>query len=97
MDRSFCVYILASQRNGTLYVGVTSALVQRVWQHKQGFVEGFTKTHGTKFLVWFEQHDNAESAITREKQIKNWNRAWKIRIIEELNPYWNDLYSEITS
>ena len=96
MDRSFCVYILASQRNGTLYVGVTSNLVQRVWQHKERCVPGFTMDYGVKALVWFEQHDCAESAITREKQIKQWRRAWKIRLIEETNPYWNDLYGEIT-
>ena len=91
------MYILASCRNGTLYVGVTSQLAQRVWQHKEGFVEGFTKRYGTKLLVWFEQHDSAESAITREKQIKKWNRAWKTRLIEEMNPYWNDLYLEVAS
>jgi putative endonuclease len=93
LDKNFCVYMLASQRNGTLYVGVTSTLTQRVWQHKEGFVEGFTKEYGTKLLVWFEQHDSAESAIIREKQIKKWNRAW----IEKMNPYWSDLYLEITS
>ncbi len=80
MDKAFCVYMLASGRNGTLYVGVTSNLVQRVWQHKEGVVEGFTKEHGVKHLVWYEQHENAEIAITREKQIKKWNREWKIRI-----------------
>jgi putative endonuclease len=95
VDKSFCVYILASRRNGTLYVGVTSNLSQRVWQHKEGFVPGFTKDYGVKSLVWFEQHDCAESAITREKQIKQWRRAWKIRLIEDKNPYWNDLYGEI--
>ena len=76
-------------------IGVTSNLVQRVWQHRNGFVEGFTEKYGVKSLVWFEQHDDAESAITREKQIKNWNRQWKIELIEEANPYWNDLYREI--
>ena len=96
MERSFCVYILASRRNGTLYVGVTSNLVQRAWQHKEGCVPGFTMDYGVKSLVWFEQHDCAESAITREKQIKQWRRAWKIRLIEETNPYWSDLYGEIT-
>ncbi len=91
-DRQFAVYMLASQRNGTLYIGVTSNLTQRVWQHKEGLVEGFTKEHDVTRLVWFELHQAAESAITREKQLKKWNRAWKIRLIEETNPYWNDLY-----
>jgi len=88
--------MLASGRNGTLYVGVTSDLVKRAWQHKEEAVEGFTKEYGAKRLVWYEQHGNVESAITREKQLKKWNRAWKIRLIEEANPYWNDLYGEIT-
>ena len=88
--------MLASERNGTLYVGVTSDLVKRAWQHREGAVAGFTKKHHVKRLVWYEQHPNAESAITREKQLKKWNRIWKIRLIEEANPYWNDLYGEIT-
>jgi len=96
MEKAFCVYMLASGRNGTLYLGVTSHLVQRAWQHKEGVVEGFTKEYDVKRLVWYEQHGNAESAITREKQLKKWNRIWKIRLIEEANPYWNDLYGEIT-
>ena len=96
MDKAFCVYILASARNGTLYVGVTSDLIKRVWQHKEGFVDGFTKTHAIKTLIWFEQHDSAESAISREKQLKRWSREWKVKLIEERNPYWNDLYGEIT-
>jgi putative endonuclease len=95
MEKSFCVYMLASARNGTLYVGVTSNLVQRVWQHKQGVVAGFTARYGVKNLVWYEQHDDAEAAITREKQVKKWNRSWKIRLIEASNPYWNDLYQDI--
>jgi putative endonuclease len=95
MDKSFAVYILASARNGTLYVGVTSDLVQRVWQHKEGVIAGFSRKYDVGNLVWFEQHDSAESAITREKQIKKWNRVWKIRLIEENNPYWNDLYPSI--
>jgi putative endonuclease len=89
--------MLASRRNGTLYVGVTSDLARRVWEHKEGFADGFTKEHGVKTLVWFEQHEIAEAAITREKQIKKWNRAWKIELIEKANPYWNDLFSEIIS
>ena len=97
MDRAFYVYILASGRNGTLYAGVTSNLAQRVWQHREGFVDGFSKEHAVKLLVWYEQHETADSAITREKQIKKWNRAWKIEMIEAGNPYWRDLYGEITS
>jgi len=96
MEKAFCIYMLASERNGTLYVGVTSDLVKRAWQHREGAVAGFTKKHHVKRLVWYEQHPNAESAITREKQLKKWNRIWKIRLIEEANPYWNDLYGEIT-
>jgi len=83
MTKNFCVYILASGRNGTLYVGVTSDLLKRVWQHKEGLAEGFTKEYAVKTLVWFEQHASASAAITREKQIKKWNRAWKIRLIEK--------------
>ena len=92
MEKQFYVYILASDRNGTLYIGVTSNLIQRVWQHQEKQVDGFTKKYDVQKLVWFEHHENAESAITREKQIKKWNRNWKIRLIEETNPYWNDLY-----
>lgn len=88
-----CVYMLASQRNGTLYAGVTSNLVQRVWQHKEGLAEGFTKKYGVKLLVWYEQHEMMESAIAREKAIKEWQRAWKIKLIEKANPEWNDLYA----
>ena len=90
-----CVYILSSKRNGTLYIGVTSDLVQRVWQHKNDLVDGFTKRYGVHNLVWYEVHDTMESAITREKALKKWHRAWKLRLIEESNPSWRDLYSEI--
>ena len=90
-----CVYILASERNGTLYIGVTSDLIKRVWQHKSDFVEGFTKQHQVHTLVWYEMHGNMESAITREKQLKEWKRQWKIELIEKSNPYWNDLYPTI--
>ncbi len=95
MNKAFCVYMLASGRNGTLYVGVTSDLAKRVWEHKEGLVDGFTKEYDVKRLVWFEQHETAEGAITREKQIKKWNRAWKIRMVEKMNPYWHDLYPSI--
>jgi len=86
-----CVYILSSQRNGTLYIGVTSDLIRRVWEHKNNLVEGFTKKYGVHQLVYFEFHDDMVSAITREKQIKKWNRDWKLRLIEEQNPDWKDL------
>lgn len=90
-----CAYLLASRRNGTLYVGVTSNLVQRVWQHREGLAEGFTKRYGVKQLVWFELHDDMASAIRREKALKEWRRAWKIELIEKTNPGWRDLYEEI--
>ena len=90
-----CVYILASKRNGTLYLGVTSNLVQRIWQHKNDFVEGFTKRYGVHTLVWFEAHESMESAIAREKAIKEWKRVWKVELIENGNPTWRDLNDEI--
>ena len=90
-----CVYILASKRNGTLYVGVTSDLVQRVWQHKNDFVEGFTRRYAVHTLVWVEAHESMESAIAREKAIKKWKRVWKLELIEKGNPIWRDLYDEI--
>jgi len=92
----FHVYILASRPHGTLYVGVTSALVQRIWQHKTNAVPGFTARYRVHTLVWFEAHDTAASAIQREKQIKEWRRAWKIMLIEEDNANWADLYPSIT-
>jgi len=90
-----CVYILASQRNGTLYTGVTSNLPQRTWQHRQGLGEGFTNRYEVHHLVWYEPHENMMSAIAREKAIKKWNRAWKVELIEASNPEWRDLYEEI--
>lgn len=90
-----CVYILASKRNGTLYIGVTSDLVKRVWEHKSNLVEGFTKKYKVHDLVWYEMHDTMETAINREKQLKEWKRQWKITLIEKTNPYWNDLYASI--
>jgi putative endonuclease len=95
MEKAYFVYILASKRNGTLYVGVTSRLAERVWEHKQLLVEGFTRQHDIHHLVWYEVHPTAESAITREKQIKRWNRSWKLRLIESMNPYWNDLSASL--
>lgn len=90
------VYMLASQRNGTLYIGVTSDLIQRVWQHKEGLVEGFTKAYGVKMLVWYEQHETMESAISKEKAMKKWLREWKLKTIEQTNPDWHDRWPEIT-
>ncbi len=90
-----CVYIMASQRNGTLYTGVTSDLVQRVWQHREGLAEGFTRQYRCKLLVWYEQHASMNSAILREKQIKSGSRAKKLALIEAQNPNWQDLYPEI--
>ena len=95
MEKSFYVYILASRRNGTLYVGVTSDLVKRVWEHRNNAVDGFTKQYGVHDLVWYERHETMESAIAREKALKEWKRQWKLRLIEEANPGWRDLYAEI--
>src|SRR4051794_40588244 len=90
-DFSPTVYLLVSKRNGTLYVGVTSNLVRRIHQHREACVGGFTRDYGVKVLVWFEQHPTMDCAITREKRIKKWNRAWKLELIEEGNPEWRDL------
>ncbi len=90
-----CVYMLASKRNGTLYVGVTSNLVQRIWQHKNDLVAGFTQRYAVHTLVWHEVHETMESAITREKAVKRWKRAWKIELIERDNPSWRDLYDDL--
>ena len=89
------VYILASQRNGTLYIGVTSDLIKRIWEHKNELVEGFTQKYKVHQLVYFEQHQDMLAAITREKQLKKWNRDWKLALIEENNPDWRDLWSDI--
>ncbi len=94
MTKGGYVYILASKRNGTLYIGVTANLLQRIDQHKQKVVDGFTKDYNITKLVWYEVHDTIESAIFREKQLKKWNRLWKLRLIEESNPNWNDLADE---
>ncbi len=89
------VYILASQRNGTLYIGVTSDLIKRVWEHKSDLAEGFTKKYQVHLLVYFEQHQDMLAAITREKQLKKWNRDWKLALIEKSNPAWRDLWQDI--
>ena len=90
-----CVYILASRRNGTLYVGATSDLPGRIWQHKADIVPGFTRKHGVHRLVWYEPHPTMESAYLRERRLKRWHRAWKLRLIEQTNPTWRDLYHQI--
>jgi putative endonuclease len=92
---SFFVYILASKRNGTLYTGMTDNLARRVWQHRSGSVPGFTRKYGVKTLVWYEVHESRETAFQRERQIKKWNRAWKLELIERPNPTWRDLTHEL--
>jgi putative endonuclease len=91
MKRGF-LYIMASSRNGTIYIGSTSDLVQRVWQHRNGVVEGFTRKYGCKLLVWYEVYDDLQEARLRELQMKKWKRQWKLSTIEAMNPDWTDLY-----
>ena len=95
MELQQCVYLLASKRNGTLYTGVTSNLTKRIWEHKNNLVAGFTKKYSVHTLVWYEVHETMEFAIRREKAIKNWKRSWKIKVIEEENPGWQDLYPDL--
>jgi len=95
MSKQACVYILASKRNGTIYTGVTSDLIKRVWEHKHGVVEGFTRRYGVHILVWYELHESMVSAIEREKSIKNWSRQDKLNLIENSNPRWLDLYDNV--
>ena len=95
LNKEPAVYIMASRRNGTLYVGVTSDLVKRGWEHQRGVVDGFTKRYGVHLLVYFERLDTMEAAIAREKQIKKWRREWKLRLIESVNPGWDDLWPTI--
>ena len=95
MNKQPAVYILASKRNGTLYIGVTSGLVKRIWEHKNGVVEGFTKRYNVHQLVWYELHESMKSAINREKRLKEWKRKWKLKLIESSNPNWQDLYPMI--
>jgi putative endonuclease len=95
MEKYFYVYIMASRRNGTLYIGVTSDLIKRVWEHKNKLVDGFTETYGVDKLVYFEQFRDAEYAIRREKRLKKYNRKWKMELIEMSNPDWNDLHEDL--
>ncbi|OGW18890.1 MAG: GIY-YIG nuclease [Nitrospinae bacterium RIFCSPLOWO2_12_FULL_45_22] len=95
MNRQPAVYILASKRNGTLYVGITSDVIKRVWEHKNNVVKGFTERYSVHQLVWYELHETMESAIRKEKMLKNWKRVWKLELIERSNPNWQDLYETI--
>ncbi len=95
MDIQPYVYMMASRRNGTLYIGVTSNLIKRIWEHKTNVVEGFTKQYGVHILVWYEAHETMESAIKREKALKKWRRKWKTDLVESFNPDWHDLYETI--
>ncbi len=95
MDKQLAVYILAGKRNGTLYISVTSNLVKRIWEHKNNMVEGFTRRYHVHQLVWYELHETMESAIIREKQLKEWKRRWKLELIESGNPNWLDFYNAI--
>ena len=93
---AFHVYMLASRKNGTLYTGMTDILIQRIWMRRNGKLLGFTKQYGVKMLVWYEQHETREGALTRERQIKKWNRLWKLEMIEWSNPAWSDLYENLS-
>jgi putative endonuclease len=94
---TYFVYILASARNGTLYVGLTDDLVKRISQHRSDLIPGFTRRYGVKMLVWYESHESRESAFVRERQLKKWNRAWKLTLIEQKNPSWQDLWTEVAA
>ena len=94
--KSYYVYILASKRNGTLYIGITHSLIRRIYEHKNGLTEGFTKKYKVHNLVFYERYDDVKSAIRYEKQLKKWNRKWKIELIEKDNPEWKDLYENLT-
>ncbi len=94
---AFFVYILANRRNGTLYIGMTDDLVRRVWQHRNDIIRGFTQTYGAKMLVWYERHELRKSAFARERQMKRWNRTWKLELIEKSNQDWRDLWDEVNA
>jgi putative endonuclease len=95
MEKAGYVYIMANRKNGTIYIGVTSDLPKRIWEHREGVVAGFTRKYGCKLLVWFEAFDDVQQARQRELQMKEWKRAWKIKLIEERNLDWNDLFSTL--
>lgn len=95
MSKQYYVYLLTTKNDGPLYCGVTNDLVRRVWEHQEGFVAGFTKKYNVKKLVWFEIHSGPVEAITREKRIKKWNRAWKVELINSFNPSWKDLFEDL--
>ena len=95
MDRQSYVYLLASKPYGTLYIGVTSDLLARLWQHREKMAEGFTKRYNVTQLVWYEAHEDIRAAIKREKQLKEWKRVWKIELIQKTNPHWRDLFDDI--
>jgi putative endonuclease len=97
IEKRPCVYILASQRNGTLYIGATSDLARRVFEHKEGALEGFTKDYGVHNLVFYEFHETMNDALAREKRMKKWRRQWKLELIEQDNPQWRDLYKDLAS
>jgi putative endonuclease len=92
---AYYIYILSSKKNGTLYIGVTGNLSRRIFEHKESLIPGFTQKYGVSKLMYFEEYTDIRDAITREKQMKKWNRAWKIRLIEKMNPDWNDLFDEL--
>jgi putative endonuclease len=94
---AFYVYMLASKRNGTLYIGMTDDLLKRVWMHREAILPGFTRDYGVKPLVWYEAHESRDSALLRERQMKKWNRAWKLELIESCNPNWRDLTESLAS
>jgi putative endonuclease len=96
MRENFYVYILASQKRGTLYIGMTSDLIKRIHEHKNGLADGFSKKYGVHRLVYYELLRDAETALSRERQVKKWNRAWKMRLIEECNPEWDDIYGSLS-
>ncbi len=95
MQKQYYLYILASKRNGTLYIGITNDLIRRIGEHKSKLIEGFSKKYNVDRLVFFEIYNDVSEAITREKRLKKWNRHWKIKLIEEMNPEWNDLYDDL--
>ena len=94
---AFFVYILASERNGTLYVGMTDDLLKRIWQHRNDVIPGFTQRYNVKMLVWYELHESRDSAFLRERRLKKWKRDWKLALVEQENPAWRDLWTEIAS